>query len=372
MKKLIIIIIIIITLCTTIVYSQTFEDAISTINIFCAMDSAGYRLLEKYDAAEIARFALNYSVDSRHGYNIITGYHVVRCIVQGNSAQASVVFYSAASTNPFVIKDQDIWQTFELRLNDQNKWLIVSYVGIPKISIPAYMTILRSNLKSEKTNEQDIPEINRKIQNLTAIKVSPRKERYPVDPMYKDLEVGLSEDEIDIPIDSTIIMHKDMTFDGRPDMIVFRVRGESQTSPYNWSMNIVDGEKSIFNCWVNFIAINGMFYNKDYFKRANSYIDAKREYYFKTIPQIAIQYSDFRHADYIFDKNNINSAYRMVQAQLLNKFDINKNEAERIAENILEKIRNGVHYLHIPIGQGRLNPMIYIEELGTFVVFLGN
>ncbi|MCP4725801.1 MAG: hypothetical protein GY863_12230, partial [bacterium] len=102
-------------------FSQSIEDAINTINNFCELDSAGYRLLEKNDPAEIASYALNYSTDSRNGYNIITGYHILKCLVQGNRAEADVVFYSAASTNPFIVKDQDLWwEKIELRLNDEN------------------------------------------------------------------------------------------------------------------------------------------------------------------------------------------------------------------------------------------------------------
>ncbi|MCP4728013.1 MAG: hypothetical protein GY863_23440, partial [bacterium] len=252
------------------------------------------------------------------------------------------------------------------------RWLIVSDVGKPKVSLSAYMAHLNSVLKSKDINEEDINEIERKIELLRNITVIPEKERYQVDPQSKHLDIGLNADEIEIPVDSTMIIDKDMTFDGKPEKIIIRITGETQIAPYSWSISIVDGEKTIFAYRTNTLWNDRNFYQKNYFRGAKSYIDNKRKYYFEYIPENIIRFSSFAHADYVFDRNNVNSAYRMALDQLLKRFSININEAERIAEKILEKIRNGVNYLHIPIGQGNMNPMIYIEEIGTFVVFLGN
>jgi len=364
-----IIVIILVIICSySYAGSQSIEDAVNTINKFCELDSAGYRLLDKYDPAEIARYALDYSTESRDGYIVITGYHIVRCMVQGSRAEADVVFYYVDPANPYVVNDQDIWQKFELMLNDENRWLIVSDVGKPKVSISAYITHLNSNLKAEEITEQDIPAINRKIQNLTAIKESPQKERYSVNPQFKDLEIGLNEDEVDIPVDSTIIMHQDMTFDGKPEKIFINVRGESQINPFTWSVNIVDGEKTIFSYRANTQWNDRNFYHKDYFRGAKSYIDSKRKYYFEYIPEKIIRFDAYSNS--VVSKNAPNGAYLLIIDQLVKLYNMDREKAKEIAERTLDRLKAGAYYIAIPMGnQSSPHPKIYIEEVGTFLIF---
>ncbi len=361
---------IVILLNTSSAFSQTIDDAGNVINKFCHQEIKGYRLYES-KSNEISKYVPGYKYKNLERFNIITGYHVQKCIVQGGKAEAEIVFYKTAQTFPLRKSKRDEWVKINLELDDKGKWIIVSPLGIPYVSIDSYEDMLKNQLNEENISDIDAQKLKDKITLVSEIKTDVSTEIFKIKPEEKDLELGLTPEEINIPIDTTIVLSQDLTFDGQPEEILIHVKGDSQVSPFTWSAKIRSDDNTIFLYLKNDLTSNDQFFRYDYVdQESKTYIEAKRRYYYKFIPEWIIKYAKFTYPSSVVDRNAGFGAYHTVLDQLVNTYGMESEKAEVIADRVENRLKTGAYFLSIPDGTFvGPSPRIYVEEVGAFLVF---
>jgi hypothetical protein len=170
-------------------------------------------------------------------------------------------------------------------------------------------------------------------------------------------------------VDVTLKKNVDVTGDGKADQIQLRVKGNSYTTPFFWTLTIFAGGNEIYSYSSHDKDADELF--SYYFKKeeCKDYLDCKKKYYFHDILNRIVIPKTGYDIDGITNRSFETTLYHVGGAYLSKCCGIAGKQAESILSAMETRIRNGSAILiSVPYNPVKDQPpMMYAPEVERFI-----